>query len=389
MNTAGVRLDGFRVGVTSDRKASELIEALERRGAEVMHAPTIRMTAARDPALLDAETAAIVASRPAVLLATTSYGVRRWFDAADEAGAGAALAACLRDAEILVRGPKARGAVRSLGLDDQGMGAAETTEALVDLAIERGVRGRTVAVQLHGAPNRRELERLRAAGAEVLTVSPYAWSEHDDQPRVRRLIDAAVTGALDAITFTSAPAASALFRAAEEAGADVALFAALRTAPGAGGVTAAVVGPVAAQPFLERGVSPVVPQRFRVGALIRVLCDHLASAHTLRAETAAGPLELRGRTIEIDGRSACLSPTALALARELIAARGAIVSRDALARAAHASTDGVSIDMAVSRLRASLPSPDIVQTVVKRGYRLRVTESTTLPAAPSRATAPR
>ena len=67
------QLVGFRVGVTSDRRSEDLIAAFERRGAEVVHAPTIRMTGASDDATVVAETHAIVAARPDYLLATTSY----------------------------------------------------------------------------------------------------------------------------------------------------------------------------------------------------------------------------------------------------------------------------------------------------------------------------
>ena len=34
-------LRGFRIGVTSDRRAADLITALERRGAQVLHAPAL------------------------------------------------------------------------------------------------------------------------------------------------------------------------------------------------------------------------------------------------------------------------------------------------------------------------------------------------------------
>ena len=33
------QLAGFRIGVTADRRSGDLIAALERRGAEVLHAP--------------------------------------------------------------------------------------------------------------------------------------------------------------------------------------------------------------------------------------------------------------------------------------------------------------------------------------------------------------
>ncbi|GGA59650.1 uroporphyrinogen-III synthase [Pseudoclavibacter endophyticus] len=368
------RLDGFRVGVTSDRRSDELIAALARRGAECVHAPTIRMANEDDLAQIEAETGAIVDAAPHVLLATTSYGIRRWFDVADEAGLGGPLVERLGRAEILVRGPKARGAIRAAGLDDEGMGEVETTEALVDYAIERGVDGRTVAVQLHGATDERQLARLRAAGATVLTVSPYVWHEHEDRPRVDRLIELIIAGGVDAVTFTSAPAAEALFRAAAQVGAETDLRSAFRGVPGLGGVAAVAVGPVTAEPIIERGVVPIVPQRFRMGAMIKSLCDELIDEHVVGIDTVAGQLTLRGRTMVHGGEATSLSPTSLALIRALIAARGALVTRVDLGRAASVSGEGVSIDMAMSRLRAALPS-DVVQTIVKRGYRLRLAEA--------------
>ena len=36
------QLTGFRVGITNDRRAGEYVAAFERRGAEVVHAPTIQ-----------------------------------------------------------------------------------------------------------------------------------------------------------------------------------------------------------------------------------------------------------------------------------------------------------------------------------------------------------
>ncbi|MFD0819405.1 winged helix-turn-helix domain-containing protein, partial [Micromonospora zhanjiangensis] len=51
---------------------------------------------------------------------------------------------------------------------------------------------------------------------------------------------------------------------------------------------------------------------------------------------------------------------------------GAVVSRADLAAALPRAADGHAVDMAVVRLRAALGSSRYVETVVKRGYRLRV-----------------
>lgn len=199
------QLEGFRIGVTSDRRSEDLIQALERRGAEVVHAPTIRIAPAEDDAPLVDDTNAILTARPDVLLATTSYGMRRWFEVADASGLGEALTTALADADILVRGPKARGSIRAAGLDDAGMSDEETTASLVDAVLARPHRGLTVAMQLHGFPDGAQIERLRAEGVTVLTVAPYRWVLPEGPERVLRLVDAICKGGMDAVTFTSAP----------------------------------------------------------------------------------------------------------------------------------------------------------------------------------------
>jgi uroporphyrinogen-III synthase len=369
------QLEGFRIGVTSDRRSEDLIAAFERRGAEVLHAPTIKMAGVENDGHLERETQAVIESRPDVLLATTSYGLRRWFEAADAAGVGGALLDALSGTRVLVRGPKALGAVRAAGLDDGGMSARETTESLVDMVIAAGTRGKTVAVQLHGATDYAQLSRLTDAGATVLTVRPYLWQQHDDQLRVQRLIAAITAGAVDAVTFTSAPAADALLRAAERERRLDAVLAAFGVAsggldPAPVPVVAAAVGPVTAEPLLEHGIAAIAPDRFRMGALIKLVCDHLETARVLRLETVAGPVLLRGRVAEIGGARVTLSPVSLALFRRLVGAGGAIVPRDRLALAAPEPLDEHAMDVAISRLRQSLPDPKLVETVIKRGYRL-------------------
>ncbi len=184
----------------------------------MLHAPTLRIVPAdKDSRLIDA-TAAVIAAKPDVLLATTAFGIRGWFEAADAAGLGRPLLDALADTRILVRGPKARGALRAAGLSDAGMSREETTASLVDQVIAEGASGRVVAVQLHGFVDERQLDRLRAAGATVFTVAPYLWSTPVEPQRVVRILEAIAARSLDAVTFTSAPAAEALLVAADQRG---------------------------------------------------------------------------------------------------------------------------------------------------------------------------
>ena len=364
---AELPLEGFRIGVTSHRRSQDLIEALERRGAEVLHAPALKIAPVQEDLRLIEDTRAIIEARPELCIATTAYGMRRWCEAADTFGIGEQLLDTLGATRMFVRGPKARGAVRAAGLADVGISSDETTATLVDMLLAEGVRGKTVAVQLHGYTDVRQLERLRMSGATVMTVTPYRWVKPDGADRLPKLIEAACSGNLDVLTFTSAPAVDALWSTAHEMGLYKQLVQSLKTT-----VATAVVGPITAQPLLDAGVQPLIPERFRMGALIRLVCEHLALNHVRRLDTASGAVELRGRSLRIDGEAVELAPAPLLLLRALLGAGGAVLSREALSDLLELRGSVHALDMTVSRLRSALPDGSLVETVVKRGYRIRV-----------------
>jgi uroporphyrinogen-III synthase len=350
--------------VTSDRRSSDLISAFERRGAGVLHAPALRIAPHEQDEQLLEETRALVAARPDVVLVTTGYGVRRWFEVADAAGLGTELTEVLDEAHVMARGPKALGAVRAAGLEHVRTTVHESTEGMVDELEASGATFRCVAVQLHGYTDEAQLARLAVLANSVLTVTPYRWVRPEAGDRLTRLIDAVCTGQLDAVTFTSAPGAAAVLDAAAAMGRYEELVAALR-----GRVMAAAVGPVTAAPLVEVGVEPAVPERYRLGALIRLVCDRLASEQVVRLRAAEQVLELRGRALTVGDQEVLLGPTALALFRRLAAAEAVVPKRDLLACMPEGG-DEHALEVAVSRLRRTLGSADLISTVVKRGYRL-------------------
>lgn len=64
-------LRGFRIGVTSDRRSADLIAALERRGAQVLHAPALMIAPNDHDESLIIETRKLIPARPEVVLVTT------------------------------------------------------------------------------------------------------------------------------------------------------------------------------------------------------------------------------------------------------------------------------------------------------------------------------
>ncbi|MET9829743.1 uroporphyrinogen-III synthase [Streptomyces sp. NPDC006385] len=358
-------LAGFTVGVTAARRADELGALLQRRGAAVLHAPALRIVPLADDSELLAATKEIIQRTPDVVVATTAIGFRGWIEAADGWGLGEDLLARLREVELLARGPKVKGAVRAAGLTEQWSPSSESMAEVLDRLLEEGVDGRRVAVQLHGEPLPGFVEALRAGGAEVLGVPVYRWLPPEDIGPVDRLLDATVSRGLDALTFTSAPAAASLLDRAEERGLLPELLAALSH-----DVLSACVGPVTALPLQARGIDTVQPARFRLGPLVQLLCQELPGR--ARSLPIAGHrVEIRGHAVLVDGELRPVPPAGMSLLRALSRRPGWVVSRAELLRALPGTgRDEHAVETAMARLRTALGAPKLIQTVVKRGYRL-------------------
>ncbi|MEU4133445.1 uroporphyrinogen-III synthase [Streptomyces wuyuanensis] len=358
-------LAGFTVGVTAARRADELGALLQRRGAAVLHAPALRIVPLADDGELLAATKELIDNPPDVVVATTAIGFRGWVEAADGWGFGEELLACLRGVELLARGPKVKGAIRAAGLTEEWSPTSESMAEVLDRLLDEGVADRRVALQLHGEPLPGFVEALRAGGAEVVVVPVYRWMPPEDLAPLDRLLDATVGRSLDAVTFTSAPAAASLFSRAGDRGMLPELLDAL-----AHDVLPACVGPVTALPLQAAGLDTVQPGRFRLGPLVQLLCVELPSrARTL--PVAGRRVEIRGHAVLVDGEVRTVPPAGMSLLNTLARRPGWVVSRADLLRALPgAGRDEHAVETAMARLRTALGVPNLIQTVVKRGYRL-------------------
>ncbi|MFK0084521.1 uroporphyrinogen-III synthase [Glutamicibacter sp. NPDC090743] len=360
-------LAGFRLAVTSDRRSAELIEAFERRGAEVTHTPLLQLAPLDDEQQLIAQTQKLIEVRPQVAVITTAYGLRRWVDTSEAAGIGDELLAALGQAQLYVRGAKAHGAVKALGLEPAAVAKDGRSASMLEL-LEGKLQGATVALQLHADSDHGMPQSLRELGARrVLKVEPYRWQDTISDSGISALVEGLCAAHFDAVTFTSAPSVHALFAAAKARNRLPALLRSL-----AERVAVATVGPVTAAPLIEAGICPLVPERHRMGAMIGQLVEHLASLGTLQAQTVHGQVQLRGRTLSVQDENCELTPGQAELVRALIEAGGSVLSRDELGAALPEASSKHALDMTLSRLRKALPQPEIIATVIKRGYRLNV-----------------
>jgi uroporphyrinogen-III synthase len=359
-------LRGYTVAVTAARRSEELGALLDRRGARVVYAPAIRIVPLADDADLVAANRDVLAQPVDLVVATTGVGFRGWLEAAE--AWDLPLREHLQTARVLARGPKARGAIRGAGLVDawspESESSAEVLQHLLSGA-EGPLPGRRIAVQLHGDPLPELVSGLVRAGAEVVKVPVYRWVLPEDTAPLRRLVATIAARGVDAVTFTSAPAAASLLQVAGDEGVRAGVLAAFADA-----VLAVAVGPVTAGPLEAAGIRTVQPERARLGALARSVVAELPAQHRV---LTSGPhtLQVRGHAAVLDGRLVELPPGPMAVLRALARRPGVVVSRPDLLAELSGGGDAHAVEMAVTRLRAALGAP-VVETVVKRGYRLAV-----------------
>ncbi|MGE0220658.1 uroporphyrinogen-III synthase [Mycolicibacterium sp.] len=369
-------LTGFRVAVTSARRADELSALLRRRGATVTSAAAIEMVPLPDDDELRARTQALIETPPNIVVATTGIGLRGWMAAADGWGMATELTAALATARVVSRGPKATGALRAAGLPEEWSPDSESSREVLHYLREGGITGARIAVQLHGAtaewdPFPEFLDELRSAGAEVVPIRVYRWHPAPRNGDFDQLVAGIAEQKFDAVSFTSAPAVASVLMRAMEMGIEAEVLAALRH-----NVHAMCVGPVTARPLVRLGVPTSSPERMRLGALARHITDELPLLQSRTLRVAGHLLEIRGTCVLVDGAVKPMSPAAMATMRALALRPGAVVSRADLLRALPGTgTDTHAVETAVLRLRTALGDKKMVSTVVKRGYRLPVDEA--------------
>jgi uroporphyrinogen-III synthase len=164
----------------------------------------------------------------------------------------------------------------------------------------------------------------------------------------------AAAGAYDSVVFTSAPGASAWLTAVRAGGVEDELKRLEKDER----LVLAAVGHVTADPLRSAGFEPLLPERARLGALVRLLVMRLGDT-SVSIPTAAGALRVRATAATLDHAVLPVSPGVVRSREELLA----VLPGD--------SDDPHSAEVAVARLREAIGRP-LVQTVVKRGYRLAV-----------------
>lgn len=361
-------LDGFTVGITADRRWEEQAELFARRGVSVLHGPSIRTRPLTSEPALRAVTEELITHPPDIVVANTAIGMRAWFSAAESDDLDDRLHDRLARARIVARGPKAAAAVHAVGLDVDWRAPTATMRELRAFLLAEGVQGRRIALQRDGGTDAPLADELRAAGADVVEVPVYHWELPDDPRPAARLVEAAIDGRIQAVTFTSGPGVRNLMSIAAEAGLDDGLRAAL-----AGPVAAVCVGPVCADTARGLGIDHALePGRARLGPMVRLATEQLRG-QVADVDIDGWPIVVRGVVVESLAGRCELTPTEARLLVALVARPGAVVAKSSLMTRVWGpqANDPHVVEVTAGRLRRRLaPVGVTVESVPRRGYRV-------------------
>src|SRR5947209_1547392 len=184
-------LAGHTIGITADRRWREQADLFVKRGAAIVHGPTMRTVDLSRDEPLRRVTEELVTRPPDYCVVTTGMGFRMWLEAAASWGLDRRLLAALAAGAVIARGAKSASAAIGAGLDVAWRAPRETLEEIVEhLRAEDGIERATVAVQVFDLAGHPALEALRARAGALVEVPVYRWRLPDDPGPAHRLIGA-------------------------------------------------------------------------------------------------------------------------------------------------------------------------------------------------------
>jgi uroporphyrinogen-III synthase len=365
------RLAGFTVVVATDRRNHEIAEWLEASGARTMVVRAVHTNPQPDPVAIAEAIWRCVAEPVHEVIVSSAFGLRAWVDAARRGGHLEALLSCFREARLLARDARTADGIRELGLTQIWSTAAGTVEDLFRYLNAQPMIGRRVVAHIESDAHRELCHALRAVGATVVEVATAQFGPPRDVYAVRRIVDLVVRRQVDAILLAGPTVTENLLdQACADGCVDEMLNALVE------GVLSVCLGHLTAAPLVARGV-PVVQAAEPIPASLLDSAVAEIPQRAMVVEVASQRIEIRGQAVVVGGRLIAVQPGPLSVLRALASRPGRLLSAAEIRSIIPHSPpiDDHAIEMAVSRLRGSLSDSaldgrELVQTVMKRGYRL-------------------
>lgn len=198
------RLNGYRVLILETREEAQFARLLSEQGADVLQCPMFTINDAPDPAPIVAWIGRAIERPFDDVVLMTGEGLRRLMKVVRRIGVEHEFVAAIGKARKFTRGPKPGKALREIGLEPQMTTEKPTSEGIAEMLSRLDLKGRRVGLQLypdkdHGAL----IGAIKAQGAEVDTVLPYAYDAKAADANIVTAIDEMAHGRVDALALTN------------------------------------------------------------------------------------------------------------------------------------------------------------------------------------------
>src|SRR5580765_8308587 len=243
------RLNGYRILILETREEAQFSRLLREQGADVLQCPMFTINDAPDPAPVEAWIRRFIDQPFDDLVLMTGEGLRRLMKVVRRIGVEGEFVAALGKVRKFARGPKPGRALREIGLEPQITTEKPTSEGVAEMLGRLDLNGHRIGLQLYPDKDHGVLiGAIKAQGAEVDTVLPYAYDARAADANIVTAIDEMAAGRVDAIALTNLGQVRRLVEAARARGCEDRLRAGFeRTA-------IASVGPVVSEELKSHGL---------------------------------------------------------------------------------------------------------------------------------------
>ena len=198
------RLNGTRILILETREEAQFSRLLTEQDADVLQCPMFTIHDAPDPAPIEAWIRRAIERPFDDLVLMTGEGLRRLMKVVRWLGVESEFVASLAKARKFTRGPKPGKALREIGLESQVTTEKPTSEGVAEMLAKLDLKGRRLGLQLY--PDKDHgvlLGAIKAQGADVDTVLPYAYDAQAADANIVTAIDEMAQGHIDAIALTN------------------------------------------------------------------------------------------------------------------------------------------------------------------------------------------
>jgi uroporphyrinogen-III synthase len=260
--------DGQRILSLESRRAAEMAVLISRHDGVPVVAPSVKEKAVTEPDEAIRFIHDLEAGAYDMVICMTGVGLNFLLGLLTPAMPPERVAAALRRATIVARGPKPVGILRTLSVPIEVMIPEPNTWREIVAAVTARPE-RRIAVQEYGKPNPELYRALEALGARVTPVTVYHWELPEDLTPLRAAAHGLAKGEFAMVLFTSSIQIEHLLQVAEKEGIGQEVRQALKER-----VPIASIGPVMTEALEAHGFAPrIVPKHPKMPSLVKAAAE--------------------------------------------------------------------------------------------------------------------